>query len=500
MKAKFVIVTVGAAIVVPVLLLGTMGATPSKPVASAGSKPSGEELCKDSNTAPCAEKESMGFYFCPHTVKHIQVPESQLDSFEELVSRIWSTDWPEPTQPGWERPFDRPHNCPRKPVKACLKELRVLAQSFQPPQMGGFLLHEPVDDILLSRLLVASDMDVKAAAKLLETYCSFRSQLGGAVKPHQSWTKHAFMLLPFKDQSGRPVILARAKYFDTSFGVDFFRQILRGMIDVACASMLVNRSSEVSVTNPLEQYIFVLDVRGATANNCNWTGIQTCLFESAYHYPDRVAQLYLLGVNTFVRAWWQTVAALAHPRSRQKVRLITSSEINDYMCKLVDPALLPPEYGGFGPNLPCATKARNLQEHVGRLAVQTWQALGVCEATPEDDEDIAVRHSGQGDGSLGIWTKTSKVAGPVVRSMSKCRIFLETHQAFACEKQSERSLFSINLLSYLVPCVGWRGLDSPVEPITAQLEGCLKAALAEGGDARQEALEFMGGTHLPKRG
>lgn len=82
--------------------------------------------------------------------------------------------------------------------------------------------------------------------------------------------------MPFSDLSERPVFLARAKHFDAHIDAELFRAFYRGMVDSVIAHLLLKRQG-LSKSNPLEQYVLVLDVRGATRQNFSMTGIQVMI-------------------------------------------------------------------------------------------------------------------------------------------------------------------------------------------------------------------------------
>eukprot|EP00913_Durusdinium_trenchii_P012914 g12126.t1 len=123
-------------------------------------------------------------------------------------------------------------------------------------------------------------------------------------------------------------------------GAETFRSFYRGMVDSIIAHLLMKRRPQLSDTNPFEQYVLVLDVLGATRRNFSMTAIQVMIHESNNYYPDRVAQIFVLGVN------------LA-------------------------------EYGGSAPRLPSPAQAKTLSDMAGPIPADIWEKLGAVRMLEE---------------------------------------------------------------------------------------------------------------------
>ncbi|CAK0819828.1 unnamed protein product, partial [Prorocentrum cordatum] len=218
---------------------------------------------------------------------------------------------------------------------------------------------EPFDDPCIGRLLVAADFDVARAVQLANSYAAFR--------------RGVFLLL-CEDRRGRPVLLVRVKYVDKEMSVPALQLQFRAYMDAISLHMLLRRP-ELAATNTLEQYVCVIDAADAGLANCSMGFFRMLLEETSTHYPERVQEVVVLGVNATVRMIWSTASGLAHPRTRKKLKMIPPGDLTTFMRGLVAEEGLPADYGGRAPALedPNLLGEGVSARHVGALASAIWE-------------------------------------------------------------------------------------------------------------------------------
>eukprot|EP00931_Biecheleriopsis_adriatica_P035137 TRINITY_DN20238_c0_g1_i1.p1 TRINITY_DN20238_c0_g1~~TRINITY_DN20238_c0_g1_i1.p1 ORF type:complete len:555 (+),score=94.34 TRINITY_DN20238_c0_g1_i1:51-1667(+) len=363
------------------------------------------------------------FRLCPPEVLPMKLSDEQLPFLEKEVVRIYAVDHSKPPLGTGARPGSSDFR-PKSDVIESLRKLRALCAEFDKESAAGkWRLHEPIDDLFLARQLIAADFDLPRAKQLVQGYISWRRELRGGVPPALPWLKLGIGILPFEDIMGRPVILARARYFSSETPDDLFRGFYRGIVDAVIGHLLLKRDQELSATNPLEQYVLVLDVMGATRKNFAMSGVKVMISESTANYPDRLAQIYLLGVNMGVQALWAVVSPMVHPRTRKKVELVSAAKAPEVMQHLVGGAeRLPREYGGTGTDLASPDKAKTLEERGGKLAARVWQETGVDKFVAE--RPIRVAWDCRSPVAFKIWQGSKGETTAVVRSADECAAFL----------------------------------------------------------------------------
>lgn len=306
----------------------------------------------------------------------------QFQRFHDEVKRIYAVDHNKPPF-GTGRPDDDCAFVPPCDIKESIRQMRAACADLQEGASGSWRLHEPLDDLLYARNLLAVDFHHARAVQLVRNYVAYRHQHRGGIFPDYAWLKLGIAVLPFEDVMGRPVMIARAKHFDSQTSAETFRCFYRGMVDSIIAHFLLKRRPELDDRNPLEQYVVVLDVRGAVRQNFSMTAIKVMIQESNTYYPDCVAQIFVLGVNMAVRRLWSIVSPMVQPRTRKKTQLITTDEVAPLMRRLVHPEQLTEEYGGRAPDFPAPADARSVAEMAGRVCADTWETLGALRVLQE---------------------------------------------------------------------------------------------------------------------
>mmetsp|Transcript_57753 Transcript_57753/g.159893 ORF Transcript_57753/g.159893 Transcript_57753/m.159893 type:complete len:286 (+) Transcript_57753:228-1085(+) len=238
-------------------------------------------------------------------------------------------------------------------------------------------MHEPLDDIALAARLIANDLDVTATARVAREYAAFRLPTsGGGVLPSLEWITSGVALLPCEDRLGRPVIVIRPRYHRPG-NIEMFRAGLRTTLDAVKAHFLNKRTAEFSNNNPLEQYAMVWDFGGASWSNADWEAFHTTLHEGTHHYPNMGSQIYVLNVSKPFRWFWSTACRFLHPKIRRKCCLVAPGNVRACMEQVLDPASLPPEYGGTGRPWMGPSEARFFEDQVGELAAAVYLRAGV---------------------------------------------------------------------------------------------------------------------------
>jgi len=292
----------------------------------------------------------------------LRVDEDQLDWFLGELARIHAVQ----LDPGQTHTVSPPR---RATIRAAFDDMRIAAASMEQAPS----LHEPIDDVFFGRLLVATDFDVTKSMKLARAYVAFRREMGGSIPPPLEIMRTRSFMLPFCDVSGRPVLFVRGKYVDTRLKVETLRKMFRAFQDAIILQLLRQRSG-VSQTNPLEQYLVVIDMDGAGWSNVSLSALKMLVCETTTKYPDRVQEFVLLGFNSTARRIWSVLAPFVHPRTRQKVKMVAPDDAVGLMSSLIERDLLPSTYGGTGKPF-AEDEGSCLADRLGVIAADAWNFL-----------------------------------------------------------------------------------------------------------------------------
>ncbi|CAL1157630.1 unnamed protein product, partial [Cladocopium goreaui] len=147
--------------------------------------------------------------------------------------------------------------------------------------------------LLYARNLLAVDFHHARAVQLVRNYVAYRHQHRGGIFPDYAWLKLGIAVLPFEDVMGRPVMIARAKHFDSQTSAETFRCFYRGMVDSIIAHFLLKRRPELDDRNPLEQYAAWVGTaaRKGLAEIPHQAGIQACLLIVTQFYTHLIHAL-----------------------------------------------------------------------------------------------------------------------------------------------------------------------------------------------------------------
>jgi hypothetical protein len=264
----------------------------------------------------------------------------------------------------------------RRQISALLDKLRT---EFEDSALDPGDDCDPIDDGFFARLMVALDFDEEKILKRIDKYRAWRREVRGIVVPPLAWTRMGFMVLPFEDYLGRPVLVVKARWFQKEYEKqpELMEAGIRATVDTAITHQLQRRKTRLSRENPLEQYLLVFEAEGSGWANFSLKVIKIMLREAEEHYPDRLAQCLILRCNHVVKGIWKMVSPLLHPRTRRKVNLVGAKDVNRIMQQYVPIENLPPNYGGTGNSWFDPTDAETIGEYAGNLAEKTWQGLGM---------------------------------------------------------------------------------------------------------------------------
>lgn len=305
----------------------------------------------------------------------VTVGEKDMDWFEDLVGNLFAVNigifcgtlGGEPI-PSW----------PKGHFRKALHELRSGLGG--DPWRTGLGYHEPLDDVVLSARLIATDLNVPKAAGLVYEYLQYRQETRGGVVPGLRWIRSGVAIVPFEDFLGRPVVFVRPRYHRKG-DVQTFISGLRASVDTMLIHMLRKRKpgtdKDVSCKNLLEQYILVFDFAGAGMANFDLQALKATLYSGTHHYPNRIAQTFAIHVGRSTKVVYNMAAKLMHPRTQRKTQMISSSEVPSCMKQIAPLHLLPPEYGGTAAAWPEPSAATCLEEQVGDLAAAMLVQSGV---------------------------------------------------------------------------------------------------------------------------
>lgn len=313
-----------------------------------------------------------GFQFGYPNTPVLQVPDCRLDWFCSEIARIHAVELSSPSRPSrYEAPTTM-----QESIRAAVQSLRREVQLGQ--LMSGARLHEPLDDPLLGRILIATDFDVAKSAGLVRAYVDFRRGLGGGVRP--TTEQDGTFIIPFEDGLGRPVLLIRGNRVDPQLPVEHFQRRFRAAMDAMIVHFLLKRTGNISASNPLEQYVCVIETKGAGWSNVSLAIIKMLVQETNVYYPDRLQEIIVLGVTASIKGIWRLASPLVHPRTRKKVNLVRHGDIQTTMLELVPATNLPSTYGGVAPPFPDPAEATGLDAAAGAIAAAAWRQLGLCGA------------------------------------------------------------------------------------------------------------------------
>lgn len=318
----------------------------------------------------CRSLSDISFSLGEPEAPFLRVPDQQMPWFEAEIGLIY-------------RVFDA-QNGSACNVREPLNRLRKLVR---PIENEHWELREPLDDIMLCRLLIAKDFNVEMAFALAKKYLDYRLEVDGGVRPPAALIASGMVIIPFEDRYGRPVVVVRAKYIDNQMSQEFMQSGYRAIVDCVIAHLLHKRCSQVNGANPLEQYVLVWESEGAGWSNFTTQIAKTMVKESNSHYPERLAQILILNCTHFVRLCFQMVSPMLHPRTVKKTKLITSDKVAGVMQSLVEPEKLPIEYGGSAPSWSSPIAARNMTERMGAVVAATHRRLGLMTAGEEAEEE-----------------------------------------------------------------------------------------------------------------
>mmetsp|Transcript_49350 Transcript_49350/g.143042 ORF Transcript_49350/g.143042 Transcript_49350/m.143042 type:complete len:434 (-) Transcript_49350:61-1362(-) len=260
---------------------------------------------------------------------------------------------------------------------AALRQLRNRVKATGWPDGGR--LHDPLDDVALASRLIAADLNVDEAAKLVDEYADYRQTTSGGVLPSREWLEYGIVVVPCEDYLGRPILNVRPRYHRPG-KIALFRHGLRTTLDAIKAHALHKRKDSFDQSNPLEQYAMVWDFAGSGWRNLDWEAFHCTIHEGAHHYPNMGSQIYVLNVSAPIRWVWHAASRFMHPRVRRKCLLVAPRDVAECMRRVVPPELLPPEYGGTGAPWPGPEAASTLEDQVGALAAGAYSRAGVVPA------------------------------------------------------------------------------------------------------------------------
>jgi len=223
------------------------------------------------------------------------------------------------------------------------------------------------------------------------------------------------------------VLLIRGRHVDAQAPVHVLQRQFRAYMDAIIVHLL-QRRPELAATNPLEQYVCVIDAAGAGWANVSTEFFRMLVSETDRHYPDRLQEVIVLGVNATVRTIWRVAAGsgIVHPRSQKKVRMVAPEKVEAVMRGLVPEQTLPADYGGRAPALgnPALLGDGLSAQHVGALASAIWQGQpsaqkpATSSSTTDDCAEICSLSSGSSSSSHAparrrpsVWTAQARRGG-----------------------------------------------------------------------------------------
>lgn len=233
-------------------------------------------------------------------------------------------------------------------------------------------LHDPIDDLIISRFLIATGFNVTRTLPLLQGYLDWRSASDGGEEPNLNVIRSGMFMVPFEDKLGRPVLIIRTACIDASAPIEQIRQTFRAIMDAFLHHSLRKRRGPTR-TNPLEQYVCLVDAQGAGWKNVRLGIVKMLVQETNMYFPDMVQEIYILSVSHMVHTVWNMAVPLLHPRTRKKVKLVKTDDVPSTLQGIIDEHLLPTTLGGLGPPFVLPSEANNLSEAVGQIAATGWR-------------------------------------------------------------------------------------------------------------------------------
>lgn len=319
-------------------------------------------------------------------------------------------------------------------LKAALEQLHQVVESSGPEQ---WRIHEPIDDVYLTRVLIAVDFNTKKASGIAENYIKLRQQRGGMVVPPAGWVDCGLALVPFEDRRGRPVVFIRAKYHRPDrYKGDFIEAGVRSTLDAVMAHLLHKRDG-LSETNPLERHMLVIDAKDCGWSNFSKDNLMIMQRDSTNIYTERLGKVVIVNVDRTIEfIWSQVVVRLLHPRTKRKVILERRGTTTPYLPTLIDPDILPRDYGGNADSFAEPGQADTLAGRVGAITAAVWERVGMLPEGKEQAIKVAFHegNSAKDDRQLkfSLWMQDSGATAALeftsIRAVAECVEFVQRLQ------------------------------------------------------------------------
>eukprot|EP00931_Biecheleriopsis_adriatica_P120060 TRINITY_DN95205_c0_g1_i1.p1 TRINITY_DN95205_c0_g1~~TRINITY_DN95205_c0_g1_i1.p1 ORF type:complete len:339 (-),score=35.18 TRINITY_DN95205_c0_g1_i1:133-1149(-) len=302
----------------------------------------------------------------------VQVQSAEMGKFEEVMREI-AADL-------------------KAPVTESLSLLKVSMQDVADQ------FHEPIDDIVLTRFLLANDFDHSRAKDMLEKRIAWRKSISGLVHPVPEFFKSCFLAVPCCDRLGRPVVVVRTPLWDASMPSTVFQVGYRSIMDMLIFHTLQNRRhSTFSTTDPLEQFVLIVDGKGGQWSNFAMEHYKVMGREGDCNYPEFLGLNVVINSNYMARFSFACIKPFLHARTKRKVALVSPEDTPKYMSDLIDPKYLPADYGGTAPSWSEPAHASTLEDFVGDLAAHTWRKMGVTLNLGNETTRLAAAVSAEAD-------------------------------------------------------------------------------------------------------
>lgn len=246
-------------------------------------------------------------------------------------------------------------------------------------------LHEPIDDYAAGRFLLAAKFDTCKAVCNLQEYLSWRQRMATVMAPPPAWLDSGAIHVPFEDRFGRPVVVIRARYFNSGvYQNDVFEQGFCATLDAVIGHLLRQRRNNQSSTgNLLDQYICWIDTSGTGRRNFSLPAVKTMQRLATTRYAERVVKMYVLHPGLTVRTLWGLVKPMLLERTQGNIQMVATADVPQVLRDLMGSDAvdrLPQEYGGSADNWPAPSDARTLEEKAGVLAADAWRMMGAAPA------------------------------------------------------------------------------------------------------------------------
>jgi hypothetical protein len=215
-----------------------------------------------------------------------------------------------------------------KELKAAEGKLKELMRQDHPLREDSGALH---------RFLIARRLEVNQAAKMIEAHVTWRAAnlpMPMTAEIRQELQKGKYYVHGV-DGEERPIIVVRSGRFDPKE---------RDLQTAVNSLVFVIEQAVRKLPDGVSQFAVLYDRTGfSVGKNWDFELIKGANRVLSDNYPERLGGAYVYPCGMVLYGLWKIISPVLDPRTRQKIRLVTS---NEELLRLVPAQFVPQQYGG----------------------------------------------------------------------------------------------------------------------------------------------------------